>query len=60
MEEIPRPKKKRFYMFRELFSFMRMKRKWWLLPVFIMIIVAALIIIFGQSSAISPFIYALF
>ena len=60
MEDIPRPKRKRFYMFRELFSFMKIRKKWWMLPVVIMIIIAALIIIFGQSSVISPFIYALF
>jgi len=58
--EKPVSHKKRFYLIREMLSFVRIKRKWWMLPVIIMLILAGSIIIFGQSSALSPFIYALF
>ena len=44
----------------ELFSFVLRKKKWWLLPVIIMILFVSVLIIFAQSSAISPFLYALF
>jgi len=45
---------------RELWSFMKENKKWWLLPVVIVLILVGTLIIIGQSSAISPFIYALF
>jgi len=44
----------------ELWSFMKINKKWWLLPIIIMLILVGILIIFGQSSALSPFIYALF
>lgn len=44
----------------ELWDFMKIRKKWWLLPTIIMLIVVSLLIIFGESSALSPFIYALF
>jgi hypothetical protein len=60
MDEFPKPKKRRFYLFRELLSFVKLGKKWWMLPVVIMLLLAAIVIIFGQSSALSPFIYAFF
>jgi len=45
---------------RELWGFMRARKKWWLLPiVFVMLVVGALLI-FAQGSALAPFIYTLF
>ena len=44
----------------ELWDFMKMRKKWWLLPIFIMLALTGALIILGQSSAISPFIYVLF
>jgi len=43
----------------EVWSFLKVRKKWWLLPIIILLILAGLLIIFGQSSALSPFIYAL-
>ena len=45
---------------KELWHFMKERKKWWLLPVIIMLILVGILIIFSQSSAVSPFIYALF
>ena len=56
---LQKPREKRFYMVRELLSFVKVRKKWWMLPVIIMLILAAVIIIFGHSSPLSPFIYAL-
>lgn len=48
------------YLLKELWLFMKERKKWWLLPIIIMLIFVAILIIFGQSSPVSPFIYALF
>jgi hypothetical protein len=44
----------------ELWSFLKERKAWWLAPVIILLVLAAALIIFSHSSAVSPFIYALF
>lgn len=44
---------------KELWAFLRIRKKWWLLPMIIIIILFGLMLIFAQSSALSPFIYTL-
>ena len=44
----------------ELWDFLKVRKAWWLAPIIIMLILVGILIIFGQSSAVSPFIYALF
>ena len=44
----------------ELWSFFKARRAWWLTPIILLLLLAGLLIVFGQSSALSPFIYALF
>ena len=51
--------KKHFYLLADLWDFMKENKKWWLLPIIITLILLAILIIFGQSSSLSPFIYAL-
>ena len=46
-------------LFFEVWDYLKVRKKWWLLPIIILIILAGALIIFGQSSALSPFIYAL-
>ena len=43
----------------EAWSFLRVRKAWWLTPIIILLALVGAIIIFGQSSALSPFIYAL-
>ena len=45
---------------RELWLFMRVRKKYWLLPVLIMLAVFGALIVLTQSSAVAPFIYTLF
>jgi hypothetical protein len=46
--------------FRELWEFMRVRKKLWLLPIiFIMVLLGGLLIL-AQGSAVAPFIYTLF
>jgi hypothetical protein len=48
------------FVLKELLRFVWKKRLWWLFPVVILLILVAALIIFGQSSALSPFVYSLF
>ncbi len=51
---------RRFYLVRDLWDFLRVRKKWWLLPIIIMTLLVGILIMFGESSAVSPFVYALF
>ncbi len=44
----------------ELWAFMRVRKKFWLLPVFVMMAVFGGLIILSQGSAVAPFIYTIF
>ncbi len=45
---------------KELWAFMKARKKFWLLPIlFIMLLLGALIVL-GEGSAVAPFIYTLF
>ncbi len=44
----------------ELWAFMRIRKKFWLLPVFVMMAVFGGLVIFSQGSAVAPFIYTIF
>jgi len=52
------PKNKSFL--REVWDFLKIRKAWWLVPIIIMLILVGILIIFGQSSTVSPFVYALF
>ncbi len=45
---------------RDLWDFMRERKKWWLAPVMIVLVLIGLLIVFGGTSAIAPFIYTIF
>lgn len=47
-------------LFGELWDFLKVRKAWWLAPIIIMLVLVGTLIIFSQSSALSPFIYALF
>jgi hypothetical protein len=44
----------------ELWEFMRLRKRFWLLPILLALLLVALFIVFTESSVIAPFIYALF
>ena len=44
----------------EMWDFLKVRKAWWLLPIFVMLLFVGALIVFGQSSALSPFIYAFF
>ena len=44
----------------QLFKFMRVYRKFWLAPIIIGLVVLGALLVAAQSTAIAPFIYAIF
>ncbi len=44
----------------ELWAFMRVRKKWWLLPLILTLLAVGLLISFAQGSALAPFIYTIF
>lgn len=44
----------------EFWEFLKFNKKYWLAPIVIILLLAGLIIVVGQGSAVAPFIYALF
>ena len=44
----------------ELWAYMRERKKWWLAPVILMLLVVGTLLIFAQGSALAPFIYTIF
>ena len=46
--------------FSELWSFMKVRKKWWLGPIIVTMLLLSALIVFTQGSAVAPFIYALF
>jgi hypothetical protein len=45
---------------KELWSFMKARKKFWLLPIIIILLLLGVLLIFAQGSAVAPFIYTLF
>jgi Family of unknown function (DUF5989) len=45
---------------REFWAFLRVRKKYWLLPVLIMMAVFGGLIVLTQGTAIAPFIYTMF
>ncbi len=44
----------------ELWTFMRVRKKFWLLPIFVMMALFGGLIVLSQGSAVAPFIYTIF
>ncbi len=45
---------------KELWAFMRARKKFWLLPVFIMMFLFGGLLVLAEGSAVAPFIYTIF
>jgi len=45
---------------RDLFNFMKERKKWWLTPIILPLMFIGILIVIGGGSAIEPFIYTLF
>jgi len=45
---------------KEFWEFLRVRKKWWLAPIVIILILFGALIILTEGSAVAPFIYVLF
>jgi len=44
----------------DLWGFMKARKKFWLAPIIIVLLLLGMLIVFAQGSAVAPFIYTLF
>jgi len=45
---------------RELWAYMRVRKKFWLIPILVVMAVLGGLLVLAQGSAVAPFIYTLF
>ena len=45
---------------KEFLAFLKNRKKYWLWPILLMILLLGLLFVFAQGSAVAPFIYTLF
>jgi len=44
----------------EFWQFLRVRKKWWLLPIVVVMVLVGALLVFAQGSALAPFIYTIF
>ncbi|MCA9394011.1 MAG: hypothetical protein KC897_05215 [Candidatus Omnitrophica bacterium] len=44
----------------EFWEFLKVRKRYWLAPIIIIMVILSLLIIFAQSSSVTPFIYTIF
>ena len=49
-----------FSLVREFWEFMKVRKKWWLLPIVLALLLVGSLLVFAQGSALAPFIYTIF
>lgn len=47
-------------LFRDLWGFLRKRKKYWLAPIIVLMVMLGGLLVLGKGSAIAPFIYTLF
>lgn len=52
--------KRKLAIAKELWDYVRARKKWWLLPILFFLVLLGLILILGKSSPLAPLIYPLF
>ena len=48
------------WFFKEFLDFLKVRKKYWLIPIFMVLVLIGALIILSQGSAIAPFIYTIF
>ncbi|MFN7939179.1 MAG: DUF5989 family protein [Bryobacteraceae bacterium] len=44
----------------ELWDFVKTRKKYWLIPILLVMLILGALLLFAQSSALAPFIYTIF
>jgi hypothetical protein len=50
----------KFAIVKEFWEFLKVRKKWWLLPIVMFLLSMGLILVFAKGSALAPFIYSIF
>lgn len=50
----------RFGLLKELWLFMKVRKRWWLAPMLVLLVMMGALLVLSQGSPLAPFIYALF
>ena len=50
----------RLWILGEFWQFLKVRKKWWLAPIIVILLMLSLLIVLTQGSALAPFIYTLF
>jgi hypothetical protein len=45
---------------REFWSFLKVRKRWWLTPIVMLLLMFGALLVFAKGSALAPFIYSLF
>ena len=45
---------------KEFWEFIKFRKKYWLLPIIVLLLLLGTIVVIGEGSALAPFIYAIF
>ena len=45
---------------KDLFSFLKERKKWWLLPIILVLLALGTLILLSSGSAVAPFVYTIF
>tara|TARA_Y100001968_G_C19200886_1_gene639900 strand:- start:531 stop:680 length:150 start_codon:yes stop_codon:yes gene_type:complete len=45
---------------KEIWEFLKVRKKWWLAPILIVLLLLGFVIVMSSGSAMAPFIYTLF
>jgi hypothetical protein len=45
---------------KEFWTFLRERKKWWLTPIVLFLLLLGAVLVFAKGSALAPFIYSLF
>jgi hypothetical protein len=47
-------------LFAEFWEFLKVRKKWWLMPIVVVMVLVGALLVFAQGSALAPFIYTIF
>lgn len=50
----------KLFILKEFWDFLKVRKKWWLLPIVLFLLALGALIVFAEGSAVAPFIYTLF
>ena len=50
----------KYGLIQEFWAYMKIRKKWWLLPIVFVMLLLGILLAFAETSALAPFIYTIF